>query len=103
MPPGYYMSWSGQWENQVRAKTRLEIMVPLGLVIIFCLLYFTFHSLLEASMVMLSVPFALVGGVFLVAALGYNLSVAVWVGFIAIIWRSCGDRRGNGHIPARGA
>ena len=54
------------------------------MVIIFILLYFTFHSALEASMVMLSVPFALVGGVYLVAALGYNLSVAVWVGFIAL-------------------
>ncbi|WP_281184494.1 efflux RND transporter permease subunit [Trichlorobacter lovleyi] len=84
LPPGYYVAWSGQWENQVRAKARLQLLVPLGMVIIFILLYFTFHSALEASMVMLSVPFALVGGVYLVAALGYNMSVAVWVGFIAL-------------------
>lgn len=84
IPPGYYVSWSGQWENQIRAKKRLEILIPAGMLIIFILLYFTFRSALEASMVMLSVPFALVGGVYLVKALGYNLSVAVWVGFIAL-------------------
>ncbi len=84
LPPGYYVTWSGQWENQIRAKKRLQILVPAGILIIFILLYFTFHSALEASMVMLSVPFALVGGVYLVKALGYNMSVAVWVGFIAL-------------------
>ena len=84
LPPGYYVAWSGQWENQVRAKARLQLLVPAGILIIFILLYFTFHSALEASMVMLSVPFALVGGVYLVKALGYNMSVAVWVGFIAL-------------------
>lgn len=84
LPPGYYVTWSGQWENQIRAKKRLQILVPAGMLIIFILLYFTFHSALEASMVMLSVPFALVGGVYLVKALGYNMSVAVWVGFIAL-------------------
>jgi Cu(I)/Ag(I) efflux system membrane protein CusA/SilA len=84
IPSGYYVSWSGQWENQVRAKKRLEILIPAGMLIIFILLYFTFRSALEASMVMLSVPFALVGGVYLVKALGYNMSVAVWVGFIAL-------------------
>ena len=84
LPPGYYVAWSGQWENQIRAKKRLQILVPAGILIIFILLYFTFHSALEASMVMLSVPFALVGGVYLVKALGYNMSVAVWVGFIAL-------------------
>jgi len=84
LPPGYYLTWSGQWENQIRAKARLQVLIPLGMVIIFLLLYFTFHSVVEASMVMLSVPFALVGGVYLVSALGYNLSVAVWVGFIAL-------------------
>jgi copper/silver efflux system protein len=84
LPPGYYVAWSGQWENQLRAKKRLQLLVPAGILIIFILLYFTFHSALEASMVMLSVPFALVGGVYLVKMLGYNLSVAVWVGFIAL-------------------
>ncbi|MBJ6800809.1 efflux RND transporter permease subunit [Geomonas propionica] len=84
LPPGYYVAWSGQWENQVRAKARLQMLVPAGILIIFILLYFTFHSAIEASMVMLSVPFALVGGVYLVKLLGYNMSVAVWVGFIAL-------------------
>ena len=84
LPAGYYVAWSGQWENQIRAKERLQVLIPLGMVIIFILLYFTFKSVLEASMVMLSVPFALVGGVYLVTALNYNLSVAVWVGFIAL-------------------
>jgi len=84
LPAGYYVAWSGQWENQIRAKERLQVLIPLGMVIIFILLYFTFKSVLEASMVMLSVPFALVGGVYLVSALSYNLSVAVWVGFIAL-------------------
>jgi len=84
LPAGYYVAWSGQWENQVRAKKRLQLLVPLGILIIFILLYFTFHSALEASMVMLSVPFALVGGVYLVWLLNYNISVAVWVGFIAL-------------------
>lgn len=84
LPAGYYIAWSGQWENQVRAQERLQILVPLGIVIIFILLYFTFGSAVEAGVVMLSVPFALVGGVYLTAALGYNLSVAVWVGFIAL-------------------
>ncbi|MGA7828103.1 MAG: efflux RND transporter permease subunit, partial [Geobacteraceae bacterium] len=73
-----------QWENQVHAKKRLKIMVPLGMLITFILLYFTFRSGMEATMVMLSVPFALVGGVYLVWLLHYNLSVAVWVGFIAL-------------------
>jgi Cu(I)/Ag(I) efflux system membrane protein CusA/SilA len=84
LPPGYSIAWAGQWENEVRAKERLKLMVPLGLAIIFVLLYFTFHSVLEAAMVMLSVPFALVGGVFFVFAFGYHLSVAIWVGFIAL-------------------
>lgn len=84
LPAGYYVAWSGQWENQIRAKKRLQLLVPLGILIIFILLYFTFHSALEASMVMLSVPFALVGGVYLVWLLSYNMSVAVWVGFIAL-------------------
>jgi Cu(I)/Ag(I) efflux system membrane protein CusA/SilA len=84
LPSGYYIGWSGQWENQVQMEQRMKLLVPLGLLIIFILLYFTFHSALEASMVMLSVPFALVGGVFMVYALNYNLSTAVWVGFIAL-------------------
>jgi Cu(I)/Ag(I) efflux system membrane protein CusA/SilA len=84
LPSGYYYTWSGQFENQERFRKRLQLVLPIVLIIIFALLYFTFHSALEASMVMLSVPFAMAGGMFLVWLLGYNLSVAVWVGFIAL-------------------
>lgn len=84
LPTGYYVSWSGQYENQIRAKNKLQIVIPIVFLIIFVMLYFTFKSFLEASMVMLSVPFALIGGVYLIYFLGYNFSVAVWVGFIAL-------------------
>src|SRR5262249_54888814 len=84
MPTGYYVEWSGQYENQIRARRRLEIVMPIVLVIILLLLYQTYHSLKEALHVILAVPFALTGGVFLLKALGYNFSVAVWVGFIAL-------------------
>jgi Cu(I)/Ag(I) efflux system membrane protein CusA/SilA len=84
LPPGYYFEWSGQYENQQRARARLQLVLPLVLVVIFVLLYLTYHSLIEAAHVLLAVPFALTGGVYLVAALGYNFSVAVWVGFIAL-------------------
>ncbi|HUL45015.1 MAG TPA: CusA/CzcA family heavy metal efflux RND transporter [Bacteroidota bacterium] len=84
LPPGYYVAWSGQYENQMRAKSRLEIVLPIVFVIIFIMLYFTLRSAVEAAMVMLSVPFALIGGVCLIYFLGYNFSVAVWVGFIAL-------------------
>ncbi len=84
MPAGYYIEWSGQYENQVRAKERLQIVIPLVLLIIFVLLYVTYGSAKEALHVLLAVPFALSGGVFLLKFLGYNFSVAVWVGFIAL-------------------
>jgi Cu(I)/Ag(I) efflux system membrane protein CusA/SilA len=84
MPGGYYVEWSGQYENQIRAKQRLQIVIPVVLVIIFVLLYMTYHSAKEATHVLLAVPFALTGGIFLLKLLGYNFSVAVWVGFIAL-------------------
>ena len=84
LPPGYFIGWSGQYENQERARQRLQIVMPVVLVIIFVLLYFTYHSALEAAHVLLAVPFALTGGVYLLWLLGYNFSVAVWVGFIAL-------------------
>jgi copper/silver efflux system protein len=84
LPAGYYLSWSGRWENQQRARERLQIVLPLVLLVIFVLLYFTYHSALEAAHVLLAVPFALTGGLYLVWLLGYNFSVAVWVGFIAL-------------------
>jgi Cu(I)/Ag(I) efflux system membrane protein CusA/SilA len=84
LPPGYYVGWSGRWDNQERARARLQIVVPIVLLVIFVLLYFTYHSVLEAGHVLLAVPFALTGGVYLLWLLGYNFSVAVWVGFIAL-------------------
>jgi copper/silver efflux system protein len=84
LPAGYAMQWSGQYENQKRARERLQIIVPLVLIIIFVILYFTFRSAVEASLVMLSVPFALIGGVYLMWIYDLNWSVAIWVGFIAL-------------------
>jgi copper/silver efflux system protein len=84
MPPGYYIEWSGQYENQISARKRLELVIPIVLVVIFVLLYRTYRSAKEAAHVLLAVPFALSGGIFLVKILGLNFSVAVWVGFIAL-------------------
>lgn len=83
-PPGYYITWSGQFEFMARAIEKMKIVVPVTLLTIFLLLYLNFKRLTETLIVMLSVPFALVGGVWLMWALGYNLSVAVAVGFIAL-------------------
>ncbi len=83
-PAGYYITWSGQFEYMERAKQRLQLVVPLTLGIIFLLLYLNFGRLTETLIVMLSVPFALVGGVWLLWWLDYNVSVAVGVGFIAL-------------------
>jgi Cu(I)/Ag(I) efflux system membrane protein CusA/SilA len=83
-PPGYYATWSGQFEYMERAKAKLVVVVPLTLAIIFVLLYLNFRRLTETLIVMLSVPFALVGGIWLMWWLGYNMSVAVAVGFIAL-------------------
>ena len=83
-PPGYYATWSGQFESMERAIEKMKIVVPVTLLIIFLLLYLNFRRLTETFIVMLSVPFALVGGIWLMWLLGYNLSVAVAVGFIAL-------------------
>jgi Cu(I)/Ag(I) efflux system membrane protein CusA/SilA len=82
--PGYYITWSGQFEYMERAKEKLKVVVPVTLLIIFLLLYLNFRRMTETLIVMLSVPFALVGGVWLMWLLNYNLSVAVAVGFIAL-------------------
>jgi Cu(I)/Ag(I) efflux system membrane protein CusA/SilA len=83
-PPGYYVTWSGQFEYLERAEARLKVVVPVTLLIIFLLLYLNFRALTETLIVMLSVPFALVGGLWMLWWLGFNLSVAVVVGFIAL-------------------
>ena len=84
-PAGYYATWSGQFEYMERAKEKLVIVVPLTLLIVFLLLYLNFQRLTETLIVMLSVPFSLVGGIWLMYLLGYNTSVAVAVGFIALV------------------
>ena len=83
-PAGYYITWSGQFEAMERAIEKMKIVVPVTLLLIFLLLYLNFRRLTETFIVMLSVPFALVGGVWLMWMLNYNLSVAVAVGFIAL-------------------
>jgi len=84
LPTGYFLEWSGQYENQIRAKKTLQLVVPLVLLIIFVLLVMVYRSVKEALHVILAVPFALTGGVYLLYLTGYNFSVAVWVGFIAL-------------------
>jgi Cu(I)/Ag(I) efflux system membrane protein CusA/SilA len=84
MTSGYYVTWSGQFEYLERAKARLQVVVPVTVLIIFLLLYLNFRRATETMIVMLSVPFALVGGLWLMWCLGFNLSVAVVVGFIVL-------------------
>jgi Cu(I)/Ag(I) efflux system membrane protein CusA/SilA len=81
---GYSYTWSGQYESKVRAQQTIEIIMPVVFVVIFFLLFFTLKDYVEAGVVMLSVPFALIGGEYMIFILGYNFSVAVWVGFIAL-------------------
>ena len=84
LPSGYYLEWSGQYENQIRVKKTLQMVIPLVLLIIFVLLVMVYRSVKEALHVIVSVPFALTGGVYLLYFMGYNFSVAVWIGFIAL-------------------
>ncbi|MDP3908952.1 MAG: CusA/CzcA family heavy metal efflux RND transporter, partial [Gemmatimonadales bacterium] len=84
LPAGYRLTWSGQFESMERIRKKLTLVVPLTLGIIFLLLYLNFRGVEETLLVMLSLPFALVGGIWSIWALGYNTSVAVWVGFIAL-------------------
>ncbi len=84
LPQGYTLTWTGQYEFQVRARERLRILLPVVLALILLLLYLTFHSFSEAVIVMLSVLYAMTGGVIAQWWLGYNFSVAVWVGYIAL-------------------
>ncbi|MDP2303424.1 MAG: CusA/CzcA family heavy metal efflux RND transporter [Ignavibacteria bacterium] len=84
LPAGYSYTWSGQYESKVRAQQTIQIIMPVVLLIIFVLLFLTLKDYMEAGVVMLSVPFALIGGMYMIYILGYNFSVAVWVGFIAL-------------------
>jgi Cu(I)/Ag(I) efflux system membrane protein CusA/SilA len=84
LPPGYRLEWSGQFEAMERANRKLRVVVPITLAIIFLLLFFQFGSVAESALVMLSLPFALVGGVWLMWLMDFNLSVATAIGFIAL-------------------
>ena len=117
LPSGYSYSWSGQYESKIRAQRTITIIMPVVFLLIFLLLFFTFKDYKEAGVVMLSVPFALIGGMYMTWFLGYNFSVAVWVGFIAlygiavetgvvmvIYLHEALDRRIRGHLDgSRGA
>lgn len=84
LPSGYYLQWSGQWENQIHAAKTLKVILPLVLMLILLILYLTFRDLKDALNTLLCIPFAMVGGVLMVYVWGQNLSVAVAVGFIAL-------------------
>jgi Cu(I)/Ag(I) efflux system membrane protein CusA/SilA len=84
LPEGYYLEWSGQYEYMLRAKERLQLVIPLTLLIVIVLLYFNTQNLTKVAIVLLAVPFSLIGAFWLLYLLGYNLSVAVWVGIIAL-------------------
>jgi Cu(I)/Ag(I) efflux system membrane protein CusA/SilA len=85
LPTGYSLVWSGQYENMVRVRERLKIVIPITLVLIFALLYLNTKSVMKTSIVMMAVPFSLIGAVWLMYALGYNISIAAWVGMIALM------------------
>lgn len=85
MPSGYALVWSGQYENMLRVKERLKVVLPLTIFIICMLLYMNTKSLVKTAIVLLAVPFSLIGAVWLLWALGYNVSIAVWVGMIALM------------------
>jgi Cu(I)/Ag(I) efflux system membrane protein CusA/SilA len=85
LPTGYDLTWSGQYENMLRVKERLKVIVPITLVLIFALLYMNTKSSFKAALVMLAVPFSAIGAVWLLWALDYNMSIAVWVGLIALM------------------
>ncbi|KKT91437.1 MAG: Heavy metal efflux pump, CzcA family, partial [Parcubacteria group bacterium GW2011_GWF2_45_11] len=85
LPPGYTLQWSGQYENMLRVRERLKFVMPLTIFLIFLLIYINTKSAVKTSIVLLAVPFSLIGAVWLVYLLGYNMSIAVWVGMIALM------------------
>lgn len=85
LPTGYTISWSGQYENMERVKERLKVVIPLTLFLIILLLHFNTKSWVKTGIVLLAVPFSLIGAVWILVALDYNLSIAAWVGMIALL------------------
>ena len=116
LPEGCTIAWSGQYENMLRVRERLKLIVPLTIVLIFVLLYLNTKSAFKTLVVMLAVPFSLVGAVWLLVALGYNISIGVWVGMIALMGLdaetgvfmllfldlSCADARRRGKLGSEG-
>ncbi len=96
IPPGYEVTWGGEFENQQRAMARLRIVIPLALAITFLLLFSAFNSVFDATLIMLNVPFALVGGIFALGAADMPLSVSAAVGFIALLGQAVLKRRARG-------
>ncbi|MGE0369978.1 MAG: efflux RND transporter permease subunit, partial [Candidatus Dadabacteria bacterium] len=90
LPPGYYLEWVGQYEYLQRVKERLSYILPLTIFIIFLLLYINFSSVTESLIVLFTVPFSLIGSVWILYLLGYNMSIAVWVGIIALAGLAAG-------------
>jgi Cu(I)/Ag(I) efflux system membrane protein CusA/SilA len=88
LPAGYTYTWSGEYEFEVRAKDRLKVILPVVFFVIFVLLYMIFHSATEAMVLIFPTFYAMTGGLILQRLLGYNLSVAVWVGYIALFWHA---------------
>jgi cobalt-zinc-cadmium resistance protein CzcA len=84
LPPGYYITWGGEFENQQRAMKRLELIVPVSVLLIFALLFNAFGSAKDAALILMNVPFALIGGIFALQITGINLSVSAAIGFIAL-------------------
>ncbi len=85
MPPGYTLQWSGQYENMIRVKERLKVVIPVTLVLIWLLMYANTRSAMKTMIVLLAVPFSIIGAVWFLVLLGYNMSIAVWVGMIALM------------------
>jgi Cu(I)/Ag(I) efflux system membrane protein CusA/SilA len=85
LPAGYALQWSGQFENMLRVRSRLKVVVPLTLLIIFILLYMNTKSIVKTGIVLLAVPFSLIGAIWFLYILGYHISIAVWVGMIALM------------------
>jgi hypothetical protein len=101
VPPGYSIAWSGQFEYLERATERLAVVVPFTLLIILLLLYLTFHSMRSALLIMVTLPLALVGGIWLIFLLGHYVSVATIIGFIALAGVAA-EFGGDAHLPRTG-
>jgi Cu(I)/Ag(I) efflux system membrane protein CusA/SilA len=99
LPTGYSLIWSGQYENLARVRERLLVVVPLTIFLIALLLYLNTKSAVKAGIVLLAVPFSLIGAIWLLYALGYHLSIAVWVGMIALMGLDAGNRRLHAAVP----